>query len=59
MSEAEAIDQRPPAREFASEESNRRVRRRYAADRRLQLYGIIAIGLAIGLLGTLLVSLIA
>jgi len=58
MSEAQTIDRRQPAHEFASEESNRRVRRRYAADRRLQAYGIIAIGLAIGLLGTLLASLI-
>jgi len=58
MSEAQTIDEREHAREFASEESNRRVRRRYAADRRLQAYGIIAIGLAIGLLGILLTSLI-
>jgi phosphate transport system permease protein len=58
MSEAHAINRRQPAREFASEESNRRVRRRYAADRRLQAYGIVAIGLAIGLLGILLTSLV-
>ena len=58
MSEAQTIDRRQPAREFASEESNRRVRRRYAADWRLQAYGIIAIVLAIGLLGILLTSLI-
>ncbi|MGH6802681.1 MAG: phosphate ABC transporter permease PstA [Methyloceanibacter sp.] len=58
MSEAQVIDQGQPARDWASLESNRRVRRRYAADRRLQAYGIIAIGLAIGLLGTLLASLI-
>ena len=34
------------------------MRRRYAADRRLQAYGIIAIALAVGLLGVLLTSLI-
>jgi phosphate transport system permease protein len=58
MSEAHTIDRRQPARESASLASNRRVRRRYAADRRLQAYGIIAIGLAIGLLGILIGSLI-
>ena len=36
-----------------------RIRRRYAADRRLQAYGIIAIALAIGLLGVLLTSIVA
>jgi len=40
-------------------EATKRVRRRYAADWRLQAYGIIAIGLALGLLGILLVSLIS
>jgi phosphate transport system permease protein len=34
------------------------VRRRYAADRRLQVYGILAIGLAVGLLGILVTSLV-
>jgi phosphate transport system permease protein len=34
------------------------VRRRYGADRRLQAYGIIAIALAIGLLGVLLTSIL-
>ncbi len=34
------------------------MRRRYAADRRLQAYGIIAIALAVGLLGVLVTSLI-
>jgi len=58
MSDAQAIDRLPPAREFASAESNRRVRRRYAADRRLQAYGIIAIALAVGLLGILVTSLV-
>ena len=43
-------------REWAA---TKRVRKRYAADRRLQAYGIIAIGLALGLLGILLVSLIS
>jgi phosphate transport system permease protein len=58
MSDTQAIDRLPPAREFASAESNRRVRRRYAADRRLQAYGIIAIALAVGLLGILVASLV-
>ena len=40
-------------------EATKRVRKRYAADWRLQAYGIIAIGLALGLLGILLVSLIS
>ena len=34
-----------------------RRRRRYAADRRLQIYGIVAIGFALGLLGLLLATL--
>ena len=34
------------------------MRRRYAADRRLQAYGILAIALAVGLLGVLLASII-
>jgi phosphate transport system permease protein len=45
-----------PARDWVSEE--RRIRRRYAADRRLQAYGILAIALAIGLLGLLIASLV-
>lgn len=32
-------------------------RRRYAADRRLRIYGIVAIAIAVGVLGTLLVTL--
>lgn len=44
--------------DWASADSRRRLRRRYAADRRLQAYGIIAIGLAIGLLGVLVTSLV-
>ena len=36
-----------------------RVRRRYRADFRMKLYGILAIGLALGMLGTLFVSIIA
>jgi phosphate transport system permease protein len=59
MSDARTIDRRQPARESASLESNRRVRRRYAADRRLQAYGIIAIALAVGLLGVLVTSLVS
>jgi phosphate transport system permease protein len=56
MSEAKAIDQgRPP---LVGIMRDRRVRRRYAADWRLQAYGIIAISLAVGLLGILLASLL-
>jgi phosphate transport system permease protein len=59
MSDVQAIDQRSKLREWASPEAAKLVRRRYAADRRLQAYGIIAIGLAVGLLGVLVASLIA
>jgi phosphate transport system permease protein len=44
---------------WGSDQARRRVRRRYAADRRLQAYGIIAIALAVGLLGVLVASLIS
>jgi len=44
--------------DWNSDKARRRVRRRYAADRRLQAYGIIAIALAVGLLGVLVASLI-
>jgi phosphate transport system permease protein len=44
--------------DWASADSRRRLRRRYAADRRLQAYGIIAIGIAVGLLGILVTSLV-
>lgn len=43
--------------DWSSEAHMRRVRRRYAANRRLQFYGLLAIALAVGMLGTLLVSL--
>ena len=39
--------------------SEARVRRRYAAERRFRMYGIIAIALAIGMLGVLLVSIVS
>jgi phosphate transport system permease protein len=58
MSEAQAIGQRRPPLDVTSDVARRRVRRRYAADRRLQAYGIIAIGLAVGLLGILVTSLV-
>jgi phosphate transport system permease protein len=58
MSDALAIDPRAELHDWASAEAKRRLRRRYAADRRLQAYGIIAIGLAIGLLGVLIASLL-
>src|SRR3546814_13019809 len=39
--------------DWLSEDARRRVRRRHAADRRLRLYGLSAIGLAVGLLAVL------
>ena len=57
MSDA-AIDRGAALGDWASADARRRVRRRYAADRRLQIYGIIAISLAIGLLATLLGSIL-
>jgi len=57
MSDAHAISP-TPAISWDSDQARRRVRRRYAADRRLQAYGIIAIALAVGLLGVLVVSLL-
>ncbi len=59
MSDAQAIDRPPIAGGRASDAVRQRIRRRYAADRRLQVYGIIAIALAIGLLGVLLTSIVA
>jgi phosphate transport system permease protein len=44
--------------DWLSEDARKRVRRRHAADRRMRLYGLGAIGLAIGLLAILLISLI-
>jgi phosphate transport system permease protein len=58
MSDAQTIDSGRPAATWASEDARKRLRRRYAADRRLQAYGITAIAFAIGLLGVLLASLI-
>jgi phosphate transport system permease protein len=54
----QVIDQTPQATAWASPDARRRVRRRYAADRRLQAYGIIAIALAVGLLAILVSSLV-
>lgn len=45
--------------DWNSEKTERRIRRRYAADRRLQAYGIIAIALAVGMLGVLVTSLVS
>jgi phosphate transport system permease protein len=56
MSSIEAIDGQAPT---SDRDAARRVRRRYAADRRLQAYGIIAIALAVGLLGILVTSLVS
>ena len=58
MSNAEAIEPAPGA-EWDSAKARRRVRRRYAANWRLQAYGIIAISIAVGLLGVLVASIIA
>jgi phosphate transport system permease protein len=59
MSDAQTINRQPRAANWASDAARRRVRRRYAADRRLQAYGIIAIALAVGLLGILVTSLVS
>ena len=59
MSDAQTIDRRPISGGQARDVSRQHIRRRYAADRRLQAYGIIAIALAIGLLGVLLISIVA
>jgi phosphate transport system permease protein len=59
MSDVQAIDAVRPAPVWGSEDAKRRLKRRYAADRRLQAYGIVAIALAVGLLGVLLASLIS
>jgi phosphate transport system permease protein len=58
MSDAQAIDQAPRTAAWGSKQAQRHLRRRYAADRRLQAYGISAIALAVGLLGVLVTSLI-
>jgi phosphate transport system permease protein len=58
MSEAQAIGGRRGVTDWASSDSQRRIRKRYGADRRLQAFGILAITLAIGLLGILLASLV-
>ncbi|HMA13171.1 MAG TPA: phosphate ABC transporter permease PstA [Kiloniellaceae bacterium] len=44
--------------DWLSEDARKRVRRRHAADRRMRLYGLGAISIAIGLLAVLLISLI-
>jgi len=56
---AEAPTRQKASDYWASNASQRRLRRRYAADRRLQLYGLAAIGLAVLLLGILVTSLIS
>lgn len=48
----------PPVPHWGSDAARRRVARRYGADRRLQIYGMVAIATALGLLAMLLVSLI-
>jgi phosphate transport system permease protein len=46
------------AHDWSSADAKRRVRRRYSADARLQLYGVAAIGIALGLLLMLFASLV-
>jgi phosphate transport system permease protein len=48
----------PETHDWLSQSARQRVKRRHAADRRMRIYGLSAIGLAIGLLGILLGSLI-
>lgn len=59
MSNAQPIEQGSQTADWASPQARRRLRRRYAADRRLQAYGVVAIGLAVGLLGILLAAIVA
>ena len=61
MSETEATMQpvRSIGAELMSEEGARRVRRRYRADARFRTYGIVAIAIAVGVLGILLATLIS
>src|SRR4029434_3178843 len=59
MSNVQAIHRPPLAGDRSRDVARQRIQRRYAADRRLQAYGIIAIALAIGLLGVLLTSIVA
>ena len=44
--------------DWSGSDSHARRRKRYAADRRLQIYGIVAIGAAVGLLAILLATII-
>src|SRR5690606_3178269 len=56
---SEANSAAPPAAgHWHSASHHRRLKRRYAADRRLRMLGLGAIGLAIGLLGILIASLV-
>jgi phosphate transport system permease protein len=59
MSDSQVIKPEGLTIDWRSDKTNRRVRRRYAANRRLQAYGIIAIVLAIGLLGVLVTSIVS
>ena len=59
MTDAQIMEQRSHTADWASAQARRCLRRRYAADRRLQAYGIVAIGLAVGLLGILLAAIVA
>ena len=56
--QADGLVSRARKHDWESAASARRVRRRHAANRRLQLYGLAAITIAIGLLGVLIGALI-
>ena len=58
MTETATLSTLRQAHDWTSGTAKKRVRRRYAADRRLQIYGISAIGIAMMLLGVLFASLI-
>lgn len=58
MSDVAAGTHQPAVHDWSSNKARSRVRRRYAADRRLQFYGIAAITTAMALLGILFASLI-
>jgi len=59
MSDASSpLGSTPANGHWRTDAQQRRLRRRYAADRRLQILGLGAIGLAVGLLGILFASLV-
>lgn len=58
MTDLPALTEPSGDHSWTSRPARKRVRKRYAADHRLQIYGIGAIALALGLLGVLFASLI-